>query len=118
MTLLTLDHIQLALRPGQEAAMRAFWIELLGCAEIEKPEALAGRGGFWVQGPLPIHFGLAADHPGSPKAHPAFVVVDLAALAARLEAASVPVRPDAPFDGRARFFATDPAGNRVEFLGG
>jgi catechol 2,3-dioxygenase-like lactoylglutathione lyase family enzyme len=47
MSVLGLDHVQLAAPAGCELAARRFFGELLGLAEIEKPPALAGRGGVW-----------------------------------------------------------------------
>jgi catechol 2,3-dioxygenase-like lactoylglutathione lyase family enzyme len=42
-----LDHVQLAAPAGCEAAARAFFCDLLGLEELEKPEALRPRGGVW-----------------------------------------------------------------------
>jgi hypothetical protein len=39
------DHVQLAAPPGCEDAARRFFGELLGLRELEKPAALAARGG-------------------------------------------------------------------------
>lgn len=36
-----IDHVQLAIPPGGEQQVRAFWGELLGLAELPKPPALA-----------------------------------------------------------------------------
>jgi len=41
---LALDHIQVAMPRGEEAAARAFYGHVLGLAEISKPEPLAARG--------------------------------------------------------------------------
>ena len=43
MSIVGLDHIQLAARPGCETQARRFFGDLL-LLEIEKPEALTGRG--------------------------------------------------------------------------
>ena len=51
------------------------------------------------------------------KAHPALRVTGLDALAARLMAAGVEVRWDEEIPGVARFYAEDPWGNRLEFVG-
>ena len=42
-----LDHVQLAMPPGQEEQARAFYGGCLGLVEVEKPEPLASRGGCW-----------------------------------------------------------------------
>jgi catechol 2,3-dioxygenase-like lactoylglutathione lyase family enzyme len=117
MRILAIEHVQLAMPPGGEAAARAFYEGLLGVAEREKPAALARRGGCWFEaGALKVHLGVEADFRPARKAHPAFLVEDLAGLAARLAAAGVTVREDEPVEGQARFFADDPFGNRLEFM--
>lgn len=47
MSILGLDHVQLAAPPGCEAKARWFFGELLGLHEVEKPEPLRARGGVW-----------------------------------------------------------------------
>jgi hypothetical protein len=42
-----LDHDQLAAPTGCEAEARRFFGELLGLAELEKPDPLRSRGGVW-----------------------------------------------------------------------
>lgn len=112
-----LDHLQLALPAGAEPQMRAFWCDLLGCIPLPKPAALAGRGGFWARaGSLELHFGVDPDFTPATKAHPGFVVADIAALAARLTAADHPFRWDPVIPGVTRFFTADPVGNRLEFI--
>jgi catechol 2,3-dioxygenase-like lactoylglutathione lyase family enzyme len=116
---LRLDHVQLAVPAAAEDACRAFWQGLVGLTEIEKPEALRPRGGAWFAGPgFELHLGVEAEFRPARKAHPAFAVADLPALAERLKAAGHPVRWDEAIAGRARFFTEDPVGNRLEFLAG
>jgi len=119
MTLRTLDHIQLAMPRGRETEARAFYSALLGLPEVAKPPELAKRGGAWFErGALRVHLGVEEDFRPARKAHPAFVVDDLAALAERLKAAGYPVTPDDQGDPRPRFFTADPFGNRIELIGG
>lgn len=114
---LGLDHVQAAIPSGGEAIARAFYGELLGLAELEKPAALAGRGGCWFSlGDRQLHLGVDPDFRPATKAHVAMVSGRLADLRARLEAAGIATRDDTPIDGRERFFADDPFGNRLEFL--
>jgi catechol 2,3-dioxygenase-like lactoylglutathione lyase family enzyme len=40
------DHVQITVPPDGVAEARAFYCGLLGLREVEKPEALRGRGGF------------------------------------------------------------------------
>lgn len=112
-----LDHVQLAMPVGAEDAGRAFYVGLLGLAELPKPPALATRGGFWVRaGAIDVHLGVEADFRAAKKAHPCFLVADLSVLRARLAEAGYPIKDDAEIPGRARFFSEDPFGNRLEFV--
>lgn len=114
---LGLDHVQIAIPAGGEAVARAFFVDLLGMTEIAKPPALAGRGGLWLRaGTAELHLGVEADFRPARKAHPAFGVPDIDALAARLEAAGHTPAWDAAIAGRRRFFCADPHGNRLEFI--
>ncbi len=112
-----LDHIQLALPAGAESRMRAFYCDLLDMQDIPKPAPLAGRGGFWVRaGAVACHFGVDPDFRPATKAHPAFVVSDLDALAHRLSDAGHDVHWDQALPDVTRFFTNDPVGNRIEFI--
>lgn len=118
-SVLGVDHVQLAAPPGCEEAARQFFGELLGLPEIEKPDALKGRGGAWFalgSADQQLHVGVENDFAPARKAHPALRVADLDALRARLAAGGVPVTNDAPLPGVRRFFAADPWGNRLEFV--
>jgi len=56
---LSLDHIQIAVPKGAETAYRAFWGDVIGLREIEKPEALKPRGGCWFSlGGAELHLGV------------------------------------------------------------
>jgi len=117
MEILRIEHVQLAMPPGQEDRARAFYAGLLGIPEVAKPPALAARGGAWFErGEVRIHLGVENDFRPARKAHPAFVVRDLAALASRLRAARVEVTEDGLFPGHDRIYVADPFGNRLELL--
>src|SRR2546423_6156618 len=95
MTVTGIDHVQVAAPAGCEAEARAFYGELLGLEELPKPEALAARGGCWFKaGAQELHIGVEAPFTPARKAHPSFVVTDLADLAARLTAAGTDVAFD------------------------
>jgi catechol 2,3-dioxygenase-like lactoylglutathione lyase family enzyme len=113
---LGIDHVQLAAPRNCEAAARAFFGELLGLAEIAKPEPLRSRGGCWFRlGDLQLHIGVEEPFRPALKAHPAFAVAEIEALFERLERSHIECSWEAELDGRRRFFAPDPWGNRLEF---
>ena len=117
MRIVAIEHVQLAMPAGQEAAARRFYAEALGIPEQPKPPALAARGGCWFErGALKLHLGVDSDFRPARKAHAALLVEDLPALRAKLEAAGIATREDEPLEGFARFYADDPFGNRLEFL--
>src|SRR5436305_14578875 len=106
-----LDHVQVAAPPGCEEAARAFYGGLLGLRELEKPDALRARGGVWFEH---LHVGVEDDFRPARKAHPAFLVENLDELAARIG----DVTWDDAVPGVRRFYASDPFGNRLEFVQG
>jgi catechol 2,3-dioxygenase-like lactoylglutathione lyase family enzyme len=117
MSLVDLDHIQLAMPEGQEEAARGFYGKLLGLEEVAKPDKLRKRGGCWFEkGRIKIHLGVETDFRPVRKAHPAFLVQDLAGLIARLEQAGVAARQDEPLPDYARVYVDDPFGNRIELM--
>ena len=117
MTVIAIDHVQLAMPAGEEDKARCFYGELLGLAEVEKPPTLAGRGGCWFeQGEVRVHLGVEAGFTPARKAHPAFLVDDLGALAGRLDAAGFAVKADDDLPGYRRCYVSDPFGNRLELM--
>ena len=116
MTVVGIDHVQLAMPAGREADARAFYGGLLGIPERAKPPELAARGGAWFEsGALKIHLGVDADFRPARKAHPALLVRDLRRLVERLGAAGGTVSED-PLDGFDRVYVDDPFGNRLELM--
>ena len=119
MRIARIDHVQLAMPPGGEPQARAFYDDIFGLPEKQKPEPLASRGGCWFVGEgVQIHLGVEAEFTPARKAHPALVVDDLPALIAALEAAGHPVRQGDTVDGRAQHYVDDPFGNRIELIDG
>jgi catechol 2,3-dioxygenase-like lactoylglutathione lyase family enzyme len=117
-----LHHVQVAIPTGGEPAARGFWVEGLGMTEVEKPEALRGRGGLWpCHGDAKVHLGVEEPFRPARKAHPALLlgsVDELDATASRLAGLGYEVdagqRDSLP--GHARCHAFDGHGNRVELL--
>jgi catechol 2,3-dioxygenase-like lactoylglutathione lyase family enzyme len=126
MSALALHHVQVACRPGGEEDARRFYVTGLGLTEVDKPSALRDRGGCWFRaydaaGAVTVELHVGVEEPFVParKAHPAFLVDDLTAVAGRLRDLGFEV-DDAErdtFPGRRRFHTRDGAGNRVEVLG-
>ncbi len=118
MSIQRLNHVQITIPKGAEAQARAFYCDLLGLREIEKPVSLQGRGGFWIQvGDQQIHVGTEDGVSRSAtKAHIAYEVDDLAAWKARLQAQHIEIGDSIPISGFERFEFRDPFGNRVEFI--
>jgi len=120
-----LHHVQVSCPPGGEDGARRFYADGLGLIEVAKPAALAGRGGCWFRsyddrGEVAAELHVGVEEPFTPagKAHPALVVDDLEAVAARLEQHGFAVdwTERHTFDGFERFHTSDAAGNRVEVL--
>ena len=115
--ILGLNHIQLEAPAGCEAAARAFFGDLLGLAEIEKPANLRGRGGVWFAcGSQQLHLGVVPSFEPRRKGHPALEVRGLDAWRARLAAAGIPIVEDEALPGWNRCYIADPWGNRIELL--
>lgn len=114
---LEIDHVQIAIPKGGEAQGRAFFGELLGLTELQKPMDMEARGGCWfVTANHQIHLGIEADFRAAKKAHVALSTNDLDELRTRLERAGYETKDDSDVDGRKRFFTHDPFGNRIEFM--
>jgi catechol 2,3-dioxygenase-like lactoylglutathione lyase family enzyme len=122
---IALHHVQVACPPAGEAAVRAYYGAGLGLTEVEKPPALRGRGGAWfrsfdLEGRVVAELHVGVEDPFVParKAHPAFAVDDLDAVAQRLRAGGFAVDDGEreTFEGYLRLHSSDPHGNRVEVL--
>lgn len=112
-----IEHVQLAMPPGQESSARHFYQGILGIPEVPKPPHLAKRGGAWFErGALKIHLGVEANFRPAHKAHPALLVVDLEALIARLKQHAVEIIDDEPMEDYLRVYIADPFGNRIELM--
>lgn len=110
-----LDHVQLCIPIGEEAKAREFYGGILGLEEIEKPDALKGRGGMWYKiADIQLHIGAEDTHSAS-KRHPAFEVEDLEGIRRYLHEHGVKISEEIAIPGVERFSFFDPFGNRIEF---
>lgn len=111
-------HAQITVTKEQEHEARDFYCHTLGLSEIEKPESLKGRGGFWVRvGHQELHIGIeeGVDR-NKTKAHLAYQVEDLFEVREKLSAMGIEILDSIPIPGYERFECRDPFGNRVEFI--
>ena len=116
MTVIGIDHVQVAAPPGCEAEARAFYGGLLGLEELPKPEPLRAPGGVWFRaGGQELHVGVEEPFAPARKAHPGLVVDDLDAFEGVLAAAGVRLDRDTSIAGATRGHVADPFGNRLEF---
>ncbi|MBP1850472.1 VOC family protein [Rhizobium halophytocola] len=117
MSLLAIDHVQLAMPVGGEDKARAFYEGLLGIPEVEKPDNLKARGGCWFAvGNVKIHLGVEEEFRPSRKAHPAFLVEELKSMMEQIRNAGHEVAAADIVGDYERFHAFDPFGNRIEFM--
>jgi predicted enzyme related to lactoylglutathione lyase len=91
---------------------------VIGLEEIARPGTLGGAGVWFRVGRQELHVSEHEPFEPAAKAHPAFELEAQAldALAERLEASGADVTWDERLPGARRFYAFDPAGNRLEFL--
>jgi catechol 2,3-dioxygenase-like lactoylglutathione lyase family enzyme len=110
-----IDHVQIAVPKALEAECLRFYREVFAFPEIPKPVELRGRGGAWFQvGALQMHIGVDPEPSPKSKRHICFLVNDLAAAKARVQARAVAIEEESVAEGLSRFFIRDPAGNRIE----
>ncbi|MBL8161640.1 MAG: VOC family protein [Anaerolineae bacterium] len=113
-----LHHVQITVPTDAVDAAHQFYCGLLGLPEVEKPDSLKGRGGFWLQlGSEQVHVGIEDGvNRRATKAHVAYQVDDLDAWRTRLIAAGFSIDESVPIPGYKRFEFRDPFGNRVELI--
>ncbi|MFP6870899.1 MAG: VOC family protein [Nitrospinota bacterium] len=113
-----IHHVQIGVRPEDEAACRRFYGGILGMKEAPKPVPLRKNGGayFYLAG-IELHLSLEETPENVARGqHVCFEVDDLARAEAALRAGGVEIVPDLqPIEEWERFYVRDPAGVRVEF---
>jgi len=112
-----IDHVQLAAPKGSEDDARAFYQQILGFEEVQKPALLQKNGGAWFQaGSVQIHIGIEDPFTSAKKAHPAIRVKNIESLKVHLANQHIDFKIDDKLPGADRFYVEDPFGNRIEFL--
>jgi len=117
MSVIGIDHVQLAMPAGQEERARAFYRDVLRVPETPKPADLAKRGGCWFESRhVRLHLGVDQDFRPATKAHPGLLVEDLQELIERCRRGGFTVTDDTPLEGYRRAYVMDPFGNRIELM--
>jgi catechol 2,3-dioxygenase-like lactoylglutathione lyase family enzyme len=116
--IVTVDHVQITVSSNDVEPARTFYCGLLGLREIDKPDDLKERGGFWLAvGDRQVHVGVEEGvNRQATKAHIAYRVVDLDGWRDRLAAAGFSVSAGVPIPGYDRLEFRDPFGNRLELI--
>jgi catechol 2,3-dioxygenase-like lactoylglutathione lyase family enzyme len=114
---IAIDHVQLAMPPGQESTARRFYGDVLELQELPKPPQLRTRGGCWFGGGgVQLHLGVEQDFRPAMKAHPAVRCAGYEVLLAKLKSAGVEVTAVNDIPGVRRCHIFDPFGNRIELI--
>ena len=113
-----LHHVQITIPKETEEKAKNFYCGILGLQEIEKPESLKGRGGFWLKvGDKDVHIGTEDDFDRlKTKAHIAYEVEDISYWKNRLTKENIQILYGVPIPNFERFEFRDPFGNRVEMI--
>ena len=117
MKITAIDHVQLAMPAGEEVRAKEFYEDILGLKQVPKPAELAMRGGAWFENEcVKVHLGVEQDFCPARKAHPAFVVEELASLISLLKDKGYLITPAESLEGIMRVHVADPFGNRIELI--
>lgn len=113
-----LHHAQITVSSDEEQTAREFYCNLLKLPEVQKPESLQSRGGFWLRvGDRNVHVGIESGVDRTrTKAHLAYEVTDISEWRQIIESYGLEVIDGIPIPGCHRFEFRDPFGNRVEFI--
>ncbi len=116
--IVNLHHAQITIPNEAENEGRRFYCQVMGLQEIEKPDSLKSRGGFWLLvGDKDVHVELKKDVDRRvTKAHLAYLVNDLIGWRDHLEKHGLLIKELSPIPGFDRFESGDPFGNRLEFI--
>jgi len=118
MMIIGIHHANISIPSGQEDVARAFYADLLGLQEIEKPQALQANGGLWFTlGNMDLHIGIQDNiDRASLKIHLAYQVDNLQAWRNHLSDAGIAIKENTVIPDFDRFEIRDPFGNRIEFV--
>lgn len=116
--IIAVHHVQITIPKGSEEQGKDFYCGILGLKEIEKPDSLKGRGGFWLQlGHQEVHVGTEDGFDRlSTKAHIAYQVEDIDYWKTKLAEHQIEIVESVPIPHYERFEFRDPFGNRLEII--
>lgn len=116
--ILGLHHAQITIPVGSEKEGKDFYCGILGLSEIEKPNSLKLRGGFWLLvGNLEVHIGTEDGFNRlTTKAHLAYEVKSISQWRKKIQNHRIEIIESIPIPGFERFEFKDPFGNRVELI--
>lgn len=116
--IINLHHVQITIPKNEEEKAREFYFDMLGLPEIEKPDSLKHRGGFWLQvGNQEVHVGTEDGvERDKTKAHIAYQVDDINYWKERLTENNIEIIESIPIPNFHRFEFRDPFGNRIEMI--
>jgi catechol 2,3-dioxygenase-like lactoylglutathione lyase family enzyme len=115
MRLRRLQHVSSPFTDGNQGALRAFYGDLLGLAEISTPSTLGNLDLVWFSAGdgMELHFFRGTPDPSAMR-HFCLDIEDLEETRRRLKEAGHEPYDDTPIPNRPRFFCRDPAGNLLE----
>lgn len=110
-----IHHVQLTVAPEHLERAKVFYVDLLGMTPIEDP---FGKPGFWLAaGEQQVHVRPETNvDRARTRAHPAFLVANLAALRAKLDQLGYTILEEPKLHGFERFHVLDPSDNRIELM--
>ncbi len=113
-----LQHVSTPYPRGRSDELRSFYGGVLGLAEKDVPDSLAGRELVWFsagEGERELHFLPEDDLDRRSGRHFCLEVDDVEASRRAVVAAGCETFEDVPIPNRPRFFCRDPFGNLIEF---
>jgi len=114
-----LKQVFIPMQPEEEEDLRQFYLGLIGLQEMRAPNFPDDSDGFWaVSGRRQIYFGTRPSFAFDAESLPAFPLVGLDDVVARLEAAGYHVTWDESHAYIRRCVVVDPAGTSVILIAG
>lgn len=112
-----LRQIFIPMEPHEEAALRRFYLEILGLDEMRAPNAHLGQDGFWaVSGTRQIYLGTMPDFAFDRTALPAFPLRNIHDVADHLATSGYETAWDRSEQFVDKLVVMDPAGNQIALI--